>query len=251
MKAYQLALLSTFLLSASARLAITNPVKGTEWEFGKKNTVKWTHEEGDKGSLALNLIFANGVDPTLVNSAPIYSQTVDDVTKDSVEFDLTGIDKSKYPESASDYFLRFGDVGDPMGNFSHTFTIKGGTKSGSGSSGSGSSGSGSSGSGSSGSGSSGSGSSGSGSSGSGSSGSGSSGSGSSGSGSSGSGSSGSGSSGSGSTVGGGPSPTNAGNSTSSSTTPVISSIVKPTTSDATKITTSFISVALAIAAFLL
>ena len=242
MKACRLALLSTFLLAVSAKVSITNPVKDTVWDFdSKSNKVKWTHQESDKGPVDINLIYTAGVDPEKFQGSPIATQRVEDVTKDSAEFDLTGVDKSKYPPSAEHYFVRFGDV---SGAYSHLFTVKGGTGSASSSgSGSGSSGSSTPTGGSNPNGTTTGGST---------SGSTSGSSGSSGSTSGSSGSSGSTGGKTGATGGNTPSSTVPGNSTVSS--PTTSLKITPITtndsSDATKITASFVSVALAIAAFL-
>lgn len=125
MKFEQLVLFSTFLLAASAKLKISKPRQGTEWEFGKKNVVKWKHDSSDKGKEDLHLYFTDGVDPEKFRGRPVASIVVDDVTKDSTEFDLTKIDVSQFPPSAEEYFLRFGDVN---GSYSHLFTINGGKR---------------------------------------------------------------------------------------------------------------------------
>jgi len=123
MKFQQLALLSAFLLAVSAKVKITNPVKDTVWEFGKKNTVNWKHSDQDKGKVDINLFYTKGVDPEKFRGKPVASMTIDDVTKDTAEFDLSKLDVDQFPPSVEQYFLRFGDVN---GSYSHLFTIKGG-----------------------------------------------------------------------------------------------------------------------------
>jgi len=121
MKAFQLALLLTFLLVVSAKISITSPITATHWSFGKTNEVRWTHEAGDSGPVDINLFYTAGVDPILFQGSPIVTQHIDDVTKDSAQFDLTYIDKSKYPPTASYYYICIGDA------YSSLFTINGGT----------------------------------------------------------------------------------------------------------------------------
>jgi len=123
MKFQQLALLSTFLVVVSAKIKITTPGQSTAWEFGKKNTVKWIHESNDKGSLDLNLFFTKGVNPEKFIGEPVVSMTVEDITKDTAEFDLSKLDLDQFPPSSKDYFLRFGDY---KGSYSQLFTINGG-----------------------------------------------------------------------------------------------------------------------------
>jgi len=127
MRFEQLALFSTLLLAVSAKLKITNPVNGTVWEFGKKNTVNWKHSGSDEGKQDLHLFFTDGVDPEKFRGKPVASVTVDDVTKDTTEFDLSKLEVDQFPPSVEEYFLRFGDVN---GSYSHLFTINGGKREG-------------------------------------------------------------------------------------------------------------------------
>ena len=118
-RAIALALANAALL-VDATVFMTEPISGTKWTFGKVETCKW-RAEGETGAKNLELFFRNGAPETAFQGTPIYKVQIPDITAGSVKVDLTQIDKSKFPPSGSDYFIRIG------ADYSSTFTINGGT----------------------------------------------------------------------------------------------------------------------------
>jgi hypothetical protein len=120
----KLAIASVLCLLAKDALAgysysITNPVKGTAWQFGQRAVVKWLSPSNDgPNPSTVDVVLMVGVDPNTKDVSTLSSGV--SPTAGEVSFDVPNV------EQGDKYFIKIGSAAEKDFRYSHFFAINGG-----------------------------------------------------------------------------------------------------------------------------